>query len=383
MIVTKALDTNRNVYFALSVLPGSFEMHQIKSCPVRYWDIKHRVWLIPYSINNWRLLVNKIGNIPYSVKTDKLILDYIPGKTHNKIIKEKDIVLSKTHTELSDNHKFALLKMKEQLVIRRYQMNTQKTYIISVTEFLNYYNGRTADSLLYEDIRNYLLHKIHNDKISESTQNSIINAIKFYYEKVEKREKFYLYDLRPRKSSMLPGFLSKEDTAKLLSVTENIKHRLILQLIYSAGLRLGELTRLKVRDIHRDMGIIEIKCAKGKKDRIVSLARTIIPLLQQYLSIYNPRYYLFEGQTGGKYSDRSVQNIMHQAVQKSGVDENATVHTLRHTYATHLILDGMDIRRVQELLGHNSIKTTAIYTHITDPMKKNIISPLDNLDLTK
>ena len=126
-----------------------------------------------------------------------------------------------------------------------------------------------------DDIKAFMLFKINHDKISENTQNSLINSIKFYYEKVEKREKFYVYDLRPRRQDKLPGFLSKEDTIKLLTATVNIKHRAILQLIYSAGLRLSELTRLKVRDIKFDMGIIEVKCAKGKKDRISVLSSSI------------------------------------------------------------------------------------------------------------
>jgi integrase/recombinase XerD len=188
-------------------------------------------------------------------------------------------------------------------------------------------------------------------------------------------------DLRPKRKNQLPGFLSKEDTIKLLQCTENIKHRCILQLIYSSGMRLGELTRLKVRDIKFDMGVIEIKCAKGKKDRISIWSQKVKVLLVEYIEKYRPKFYLFEGQTGDKYSDRSVQNILRAAVLKSGVDENTTVHTLRHTFATHMILNGVDLRRVQEYLGHSSPETTAIYTHITDKMKSDIKSPLDDLDL--
>ena len=198
---------------------------------------------------------------------------------------------------------------------------------------------------------------------------------------MEKRERFTLYDLRPKPNKQLPGFLSKEETIKLLKTPENLKHRAILQLIYSAGLRLGELTRLKIRDVKFDQGIIQIKCSKGKKDRISVLSSKVKVLLLEYIEIYKPRFYLFEGQTGGKYSDRSVQNIMQDAVLKSGVDENATVHTLRHTFATHMILQGVDLRRVQELLGHASLETTAVYTHITDKMKSEVKSPLDDLDL--
>ena len=386
MEVLKAIDSEQNTYFAFKVQISSHEMDQIKSFPIRFWDKTHKVWLIPYSKANWQLLFQKIGKTPYRVVEQVIQLDYFPERFYGK--KDASITSAKQkekeETEgLSSFHQDAILRMKEQLIIRRYQPNTHRTYLSCMAEFLRYHNSVSATDLKYEDIKTFMLHKIRVDKISESTQNSLINAIKFYYEHVEGRDKFYLYDLRPRKAKKLPGFLSKEETAKLLKATENIKHRLMLQLIYSAGLRLGELIRLKVKDIHIEMGIIEIKCAKGKKDRITKLSKTLIPLLQRYLMECKPSYYLIEGQTGGKYSARSVQAVLHQAVQKSGVDENTTVHTLRHTFATHLILDGMDIRLVQELLGHNSLKTTEIYTHITDKMKKDIISPLDHLDISE
>jgi integrase/recombinase XerD len=383
MEVLKAIDSEQNIYFAFKVQISSHEMEQIKSCPVRFWDKAHKVWLIPYSKANWQLLFQKIGKISYNIVEEVIQLNYFPERFYKKKDASTISLRKKEKEDLSSPHQNAIIRMKEQLIIRRYQPNTHRTYLACMTEFLTYYNSRTVEGLTHDDIKAFMLHKIRIDKISESTQNSLINAIKFYYEHVEGRDKFYLYDLRPRKAKKLPGFLSKEETAKLLKATENIKHRLILQLIYSAGLRLGELIRLKVKDIHIEMGIIEIKCAKGKKDRITKLSKTLIPLLQRYLMEYKPSYYLIEGQTGGKYSARSVQAVLHQAVQKSGVDENTTVHTLRNTFATHLILDGMDIRLVQELLGHNSLKTTEIYTHITDKMKKDVISPLDHLDISE
>ena len=383
MEVLKAIDSEQNIYFAFKVQISSHEMEQIKSCPVRFWDKAHKVWLIPYSKANWQLLFQKIGKISYNIVEEVIQLNYFPERFYKKKDASTISLRKKEKEDLSSPHQNAIIRMKEQLIIRRYQPNTHRTYLACMTEFLTYYNSRTVEGLTHDDIKAFMLHKIRIDKISESTQNSLINAIKFYYEHVEGRDKFYLYDLRPRKAKKLTGFLSKEETAKLLKATENIKHRLMLQLIYSAGLRLGELIRLKVRDIHIEMGIIEIKYAKGKKDRIAKLSKTLIPLLQRYLMEYKPSYYLVEGQTGGKYSARSVQAILHQAVQKSGVDENTTVHTLRHTFATHLILDGMDIRLVQELLGHNSLKTTEIYTHITDKMKKDVISPLDHLDISE
>jgi integrase/recombinase XerD len=234
---------------------------------------------------------------------------------------------------------------------------------------------------LKDDIRQFLLSKINNDGITEASQNCLLNAIKFYYEKVEKRERFVIYDLRPRKAKQLPDFLSKEQVTKLIKVIGNPKHRLIIKLIYSAGLRLGEIVRLKNREIKWEQNLILIKCAKGKKDRLVTLSENIKKDIIAYQNTYKTKYYLFEGQDGGNYSPRSVQQIFSAALQKAQIETHATVHTLRHSYATHLIESGTDIRIVQELLGHSSLKTTEIYTHVTDIQKLAVKSPLDDLEL--
>lgn len=387
MIIYKAIDVRASQYFAFRVSPGSFEMEQIKCCSQRFWYAQQRVWCIPYSKHHWKEVMLRLKGRPYTISQEVIQIEthqhssdfHYKHRSHSPAyiqVKKEPV-----QNNLPQEHQTALLKMKEQLILKRYQFNTLKNYMSCMKEFLTYYKDQEVHSILLEDIRNYLLHKINHDCISESTQNGMINAIKFYYEKVEKRERFTLYDLRPRKPQQLPGFLSKEDTIKLLKAPTNLKHQVILKLIYSAGLRLGELTRLKVRDIKFDLGIIEVKCAKGKKDRITILSSKVKIQLHIYLKQYHPQYWLFEGQDGGKYSERSVQNILKNAVLLSGVDENTTVHTLRHTFATHLILDGVDLRRVQEYLGHSKLETTAIYTHITDKMKSEIQSPLDHLDI--
>lgn len=376
MILQKAIDQDKNTYFAFHIIKGSREMEIIRTCPLRYWNKNHKVWLIPYAATNWDWIKQKFEGIDFQISQEVLniiqVNDYKDHTPPQKRLPDR---------VLNNEQRIAYDQMHQQLILKRYQPSTLKSYLSCFTEFLKYYDNKKPEDINVADIKAYILYKITENKISESTQNAILNAIKFYYEKVLGRDKFYLFDLRPRTPKKLPGFLSKEDTVKLLKATENIKHRAILQLIYSAGLRLGELTRLKIRDIKFDSDVIEVKCAKGKKDRITVLSATVKRLLLEYMDIYKPKFYLFEGMTGGKYSDRSVQNIMQQAVIKSGVDENATVHTLRHSFATHMIMDGVDIRIVQEYLGHYSTETTAIYTHITDKMKKNVKSPLDNLDI--
>jgi integrase/recombinase XerD len=217
--------------------------------------------------------------------------------------------------------------------------------------------------------------------ISTFIQNTIINAIKYYYENVVGRERFMIWNLRPRRQRQLPDVLSEEEVTRLLKIPENKKHRTILMLIYSAGLRLNELVNMRVADLHFHSKSIHIKGGKGKKDRISILSEKVIKILESYIKEYKVRYWLFEGQTGGQYSPRSVQVILRDAVMASGVNPYATVHTLRHSFATHLLERGTDLRTIQHLLGHESIKTTEIYTHITDTLRSKIRSPLDNLDI--
>ena len=358
----------------------SKEMEKIKACKGRRWHPSSGLWLLPYSKENWTSMTSVIPqhNIINTKKEISIHIEtfyQVPKQAVSKQDSKSSMIV------LPGCHKESLLRMEEQLIVNRYQFNTSKNYISAFKEFLGYYVDIKPELIAKENIKSYLLYKINQDGISESTQNVIINAIKFYYEKVEKRERFVIYDLRPRKAKKLPSFLSKEEIVCLVKAVENTKHRVILKLIYSAGLRLGELIRLKLKDIRWDIGHIMIKCSKGKKDRMVTLSQKLIGELQEYITKFKPRFYLIEGQDGGNYSPRSVQNIFHKAIEISNIQTHATVHTLRHSYATHMIQSGIDIRIVQELLGHASIKTTEIYTHITDRMKSAIKSPLDDLEL--
>ncbi|MCB9282633.1 MAG: site-specific integrase [Lewinellaceae bacterium] len=271
--------------------------------------------------------------------------------------------------------------MIDLLMLKRYSYETVKSYTSHFRQFLRYLEGRPPQEVTKEGIHQYLLTRIRNKKISESTQNGIINAIKFYYEQVLGRERTY-YDLqRPKKPKHLPGVLSRAEVVRLLEATSNLKHRSILTVIYSAGLRLNEVIKLRRADLHPDRGQVFIKGGKGKKDRYSILSPRVWALLQAYLAEYKPRYWLFEGQDGGAYSKRSVQQILRRGVAKSGINPFATVHTLRHSFATHLHDAGTDIRKIQEILGHDSIKTTEIYTHLVskDPLK----SPFDSLEWKK
>ena len=213
--------------------------------------------------------------------------------------------------------------------------------------------------------------------MSDSYLNQTINSIKFYYEKVLGRPNQKYYVQRPRLSHRLPEVLSMEEVACILSSVENLKHRCILYLIYSGGLRLGEVTNLKVSDIDSGRMMLRINQGKGKKDRYTLLSDRTLELLREYFKEYNSKDWLFEGKNGGKYADRTVQEIFYKAVRKTGIKKHVTVHSLRHSFATHLLEQGVDIRYIQDLLGHVNIKTTLIYSHITGKGLSGIKSPLD------
>ncbi len=220
---------------------------------------------------------------------------------------------------------------------------------------------------------------IESKNISISQQNQRINAIKFYHEKVLGRDKQYYELYRLRKEHKLPEVLSKSEVKRIFNVTENLKHKCILMLIYLAVLRRSELLNLKLTDIDSKRMVININGAKGKKDRISLLSDNLLQLLRKYYKEYRPQKYLFEGQNGGKYSESSVRNILKKSGQKAGIKKVVTPHMLRHSFATHLLEQGTDLRYIKELLGHESSKTTKIYTHVFKNAIDKITNPIDEL----
>jgi integrase/recombinase XerD len=269
----------------------------------------------------------------------------------------------------------------EKLKIKRYSESTIKTYNCAFEDFINFYEGRNMDELGELEIKNYLLHLVEERQVSSSYQNQTINAIKFYYEKVLGGDrKFYFID-RPFKEKKLPEVLNEDEVQKIMKQVVNLKHKCILLVIYSGGLRISELLNLKIKDIDSQRMVIHIKEAKGKKDRITLLSDKVLGYLREYIKEYRPKDYLFEGAEGGKYSARSAQEVLKRACAGAKIIKRISLHTLRHSFATHLLERGTDIRYIQSLLGHSSTKTTEIYTHITRKGMDQIKSPLDNLNI--
>ncbi len=265
------------------------------------------------------------------------------------------------------------------LEVRRYSDSTIKVYTYFFREFMRFYFRKSLDTITKEEIQKYLHHLITTKNISTSTQNQVINAIKFYYEQVKgfKREVYY-FD-RPKKERVLPKVLSQEEVVLLLKATRNPKHKCMLSLIYSAGLRVGELINLRLEDIDSDRMMIYVRGGKGKKDRTTLLSVKILALLRRYYKLYQPKHWLFEGPANCRYSQSSIRQVFKRSLCAAGILKKVTLHSLRHSFATHLLEGGTNLRYIQELLGHSSSKTTEIYTHITHAGMKNVMSPLDQL----
>jgi integrase/recombinase XerD len=266
------------------------------------------------------------------------------------------------------------------LEVKRYSINTARIYTSLFASFILYYKGKNLLELNEDDIKSYMLYVVQRG-VSASYQNQAINAIKFYYEQVlDMPQRFYDFD-RPRKEFKLPLVLSEEEIKKIISVTHNIKHKAILVTIYSCGLRLSELLNVKIMDIQGDRKLLVIKGGKGKKDRTTVLSDKTLTLLRKYYVAFRPKVYLFESPEGGPYSARSVNSIIKNALLLARINKPASAHTLRHSFATHLLENGVDLRYIQALLGHSSPKTTEIYTHVSTKFLRTIQSPLDNLDI--
>jgi len=250
-----------------------------------------------------------------------------------------------------------------------------KTYTSFFKQLLGYYPDRHPVILDKDALMKFLLHGIQVKKWGESTQNQ---AVKFYYEKVLGQERTF-YELRPKKRQVLPEVFSEKEVIAILKSVSNLKHKTILMLIYSAGLRIGESINMRTVDIDLERRKVFVKPGKGKKDRYSIVSDKFVETLKRYLAVYRPVYWLFEGPDEAHYSTSSIRKIFRRAVEKAGANPYTTVHTLRHSFATHLLERGMDLRYIQVLLGHSSSETTESYTHITQKAKEKLCSPLDFL----
>lgn len=340
----------------------------IRTLPGRRWNQEYRYWYIhsrQFDLTRLLGLLGRFADVDY---------------TALEALDDGDF-----KAKAPDTIKLPADKIKlpygylEKLVRKRYSPNTITTYTTYMKAFVLEFRDRDLDSIRAEEINHYILKLVRNKHISSSQQNQRINSIKFYYEKVLGKKK-QMYELeRPRKSKKLPNILSGEEIIAILESITNIKHKAIISTLYSAGLRRSELINLRKQDIFYDRKIIFIRGSKGKKDRNTILSEYNSRLLRDYLGEVRPNYWLFEGVNRKQYSATSIAKILNRAAAKAGIEKRVTPHMLRHSFATHLHEQRIDIRFIQTLLGHSSSKTTEIYIHMSNDSLKKIRSPLDTL----
>lgn len=273
----------------------------------------------------------------------------------------------------------ALQRFIDTIRLKGYSPNTERTYRNEFAQLLLLLGDVHVDTLTPERVRSYMLYCTTELKLSEAMLHSRLNAIKFYFEKVLKQESFFVDIPRPKKHSTLPKHISTRDLKKLFDCTPNLKHNTMLKMCYGMGLRVSEIVALKVKHIDSGSMQVLIEKGKGKKDRYVNLPESILAQLRKYFKEYRPKEYLFEGQYGGQYSIRSAQAVFKSALRKAGINKDTGIHSLRHSYATHLMEVGTDMGHIQKLLGHANITTTLIYAQVTNRDTKKVRSPLDSL----
>jgi len=339
---------------------------KMKTIPYFFWHPKEKYWSFPYTPKIKSEIENYFAQFGFEIECTF-------RKSRNKELKEKKNYSNER--KIPDEY-INMLKT------RRYSVNTIDTYRKVFTDYINYFKTKELDEITDQEIKDYLLYLVDKRKISASLQNQVINGIKFYYEKVLKLDKLpYIYIDRPFKENTLPTVLSEEEIQNIINSIDNLKHKTIILTLYSAGLRIGELLNLKMPDIDSKRNAVIIKGAKGKKDRYSLLSEKLLIYLRQYYQMYKPQNWLFEGQSGEQYSYESCYNILRTACKKVHIYKKVGLHTLRHSFATHILERGGDLRYIQVLLGHSSPKTTAVYTHITSKGMGDIKSPLDNLEI--
>ncbi|MFD2697925.1 tyrosine-type recombinase/integrase [Mesonia sediminis] len=279
--------------------------------------------------------------------------------------------------DLSQEGRHRLKQYYNYLRGKRYSQSTLATYCSFVLKF-EYYTKKDPLSLALTDFNRFIEDEIAAKQFSISTHRQCISALKHYVILFNIELQEDLNHLRPKRNKSLPGVLSLEEVLRILQATKNLKHRFIFALLYSSGLRIGEALSLRVSDLNIERRQLFIHRSKGRKDRVVILADTILPLLYNYLNTYQPRHFLIEGRSGHAYQASSVRASLKRAVLRAKITKTVTPHTLRHSFATHLLETGVDLRYIQELLGHSKPETTMIYTHVSRKQLLQIKSPLDS-----
>jgi integrase/recombinase XerD len=358
------------------------ELYQkLKSLPKIEWNHQKRLWQLPDEPNSIHLLLSEFKGIAWvdleSIKTVKPVRNVPSEEKKNPLNSKKEKTALAALSEDATQH---LVRFENYLNSKRYSVRTIKTYSDSLRTFFRFHNKTSIEMLGVEDVIRFNNDYILKNGLSQSYQNQVINAIKLFYRNRFNRSMEIEHLHRPRREKRLPNVLSKEEVKSILDAPTNLKHRAMLSLIYACGLRRSELLNLTLKDIHSDRKLLLVRQSKGKKDRVVPLSEKLIAMLREYYKAYKPTNWLFEGQIANTpYSEMSIAKVLKQSIEKVGITKPVSLHWLRHSYATHLLESGTDLRYIQELLGHSSSRTTEIYTHVSTKNLQQIKSPFDDL----
>lgn len=329
---------------------SSLRLSKIKQIKGHQWDKHNKVWSVPYTTENLRILKELF-------KSEQIQVEFMDNFYNHKIIEA----------------------MEKELILKGYSTKTREAYIKQIKRFSSFIDSH-IDGINNEIVRQYIFFLMDELQLSHSYVNQTISAIKFLYQNVLRDNRITITIPRPKKEKKLPNILSLEEVRRIFRAVKNQKHRTILYLVYSGGLRVGEVVRLRAKDIDSQRMLIHVVQGKGRKDRYTLLSQVALTQLRKYYRMYEPEGWLFPGQDTDKFlTERSVGKVFQNACEIAGIRKNASVHTLRHSFATHLLESGTDLRFIQELLGHASSKTTEIYTHVTTKNISRIESPLDKL----
>ncbi len=337
---------------------------EIKKLEGAWWHPGAKVWSAIANRENCNSLKIIFDNKTYELKI--VTNEFTVKKKHKKPSKALPNIVEE--------------KFDEEMILRNKSLKTLETYKNQVNHFLHHFKEENIKTLSADKIKKYIFDKINNKGYSREFQNQVINALKRYYEYVHNRE-FENFELpRPKKGRYLPKVISAEDIQKMLELTKNLKHKTIISIFYGCGLRRNEIVEIKIKDIDFNAKTITVH-GKGDKYRILPIGDKLTNLIKKYIKSYLPKEYLFYGQSEPQYTGSSIGKMIKEKGRIAGIKKTITPHCLRHSYATHLLEAGVDLRIIQKLLGHSSSKTTEIYTHVSRKSIINIISPLEKMNL--
>lgn len=375
-VVLKPTDIKISVsskQIAIKMPKNETDIQFIRSFTYVRWDSKEYKWIIPNYGKNLDLLKNYFGE-----RISKIEIIMGPPPKPIPAFDSSEIITNLPHLDEACEQQISAFK--QWMEHKRYSESTIETYTKAIEIFLRFVTPKKTAEITNEDMVRFVHLYMIPRKLSLSYQNQAVNAARLFFKTIVGSKIVTEQIERPRREHKLPNVLSKEEVLQILNVCSNQKHKTMLSLIYACGLRRSELLNLKPDHINSQRHLLIIKNAKGKKDRVIPISDKVIEILRAYYKVYKPQTWLFEGaEKGNPYSEESLSQVLKHAVSKANITKPVTLHWLRHSYATHLLEAGTDLRYIQELLGHKSSKTTEIYTHVTEKSLKNIQSPFDTL----